>query len=404
MPFFENPVGVLSNGPVLNHMRSAREDFVNLRRTFLDDRDEPCVLLYNLEGRDVAKTVIEKGERVRMPRKFRIRDLMAANARLPISPVTLYNATSTRRQDWIYMDSTVVQSYRNRLSAWADLRNAGGTINIDGYANFTLEYEAMSDPGSAQVDMFGTQFSGQLDSPRFIIRSLPLPITFSDYQYGDRQLAVAENHGTPLLSFSAEAAGRRIGETIEGTLIGTITGMTFGTRASGYLAHDLNSTVFGYLNYTNRNTKTNMTTPSSSNGSTQLSEWLTFRNQMYSDNCYGPFVVYTSTDYDNILSLPYSSTEPSAGSIREFLLRSLNGSVTDIRRLDNLTNTYTTIWVQQGGVGKSAARAVVGMEPRTMQWDLEGGMIKHYRVMTIQSALLMSDYGGQCGIGVTSTA
>lgn len=402
MPLFDNPVGTISQGPVLNHMRSSGEDFATLRRPFFDDKDEPCVLLYNLEGRDVCKTTIEKGERVRLPRKFRLRDLIAANARLPISPVTIYNSTSLRRQDWQYVDQRMEMVYRTRLRAWSDLRSAS-SMAINGYGNLTMEYEAASDPGSAQVDMWGTQFSGQLDSPRFLIRSVPLPITFSDFQYEDRKLAIAEAHGMSLTAFSAEAAARRVADVLETTLIGTTAGISFGTRGSGYLAHDLTSTVFGYTNYTNRNTKSNMTTPTNANGATQVAEWLTFREQLYSDKRYGPFVVYTTTDYDAILDQVYSSTQPSAGSIRDMLRRTLGSSVSDIRRLDNWTSTFSTIWVQMGG-GDSAAYAVVGMEPRTMQWDEQGGMIKHFRYMTIQTPLLKSDYTGQCGIGHTSTA
>ena len=103
--------------------------------------------------------------------------------------------------------------------------------------------------------------AGRTDVPLFKLRSLPLPITHSDFFYSKRRLDISRGSGTALDLTSAEAAARRVSEMVERTLIGTETGVTYGTQSSGYAAHDGNSTVFGYTNFTPRLTKTNMTVP-----------------------------------------------------------------------------------------------------------------------------------------------
>jgi hypothetical protein len=57
----------------------------------------------------------------------------------------------------------------------------------------------------------------------------------------------------------AEAAGRRVAEMVEKTLIGVETGMTYGTRSGdSTTAHTGTSTVYGYTNFPYRVTKTNL--------------------------------------------------------------------------------------------------------------------------------------------------
>lgn len=318
-----------------------------------------------------------------------IRDLVYNGQTSPV-----LNATSLRKDEWLQLDTQVVMAARSRLRAWRDLEQANTYGGFNAMAKMVLEHETMSDPGEAMVDMDGLA-EGHGDSPKYQLEGLPLPITHADFHFGKRRLEVSRNSGTPLDSAMAEAAGRRVAETIEKTLIGAVTGVTYGV-ASNY---GRTPTVYGYTNFSSRVTKTDMTAPTGSNGTTILSDWLALRQLMYDANFFGPFMAYVSNDWDNHLDNLFSTTEPSAGTLRSRLLQ-IDG-IRDIRRLDYLTDTYTVLLVQ---MTSDVARAINGMDITTVQWESRGGMQINFKVMAIKVPQLRADFNGNCGIGHGTTA
>jgi hypothetical protein len=243
---------------------------------------------------------------------------------------------------------------------------------------------------------------GHSDMPLFQLGGLPLPITHSDFWFSSRRLAISRNTGTPLDTSMGEVSGRRVAEMIEKTTIGVETGVSYGVASQYQMPVGAASnipTVYGYTNYPDRVTKTDMTTPTGSNGTTVLTDWLTLRDLLYADNFYGPFMVYTSNDWDAYLDNLFSTTEPSAGTLRSRLLQ-IDG-IAGIRRLDFLTDTFTVIMVQ---MTSDVARAVTGMDITTVQWESVGGMRLNFKVMAIQVPQLRSDYSGHCGIAHGTTA
>jgi hypothetical protein len=242
---------------------------------------------------------------------------------------------------------------------------------------------------------------GRTDSPKFQLEGLPLPITHSDFWFSQRRLAVSRNTGTPLDTTMAEAAGRRVAEQIEKTLIGTVTGTTYGTAANYGNA----PTVYGYLTHPNRITKTNVTTPTGSNPSATVTDVIAMRELAYAAKYYGPFMLYHSPDWDAYLDNDYfalATTGMAAPSqtLRQ-RLRAIEG-ITDIRRLDFLSgNTFTLILVQ---MTSDVARAVNGMELTTVQWETMGGMRVNFKVMCIKVPQLRADFNGNTGIVVGTTS
>jgi len=320
----------------------------------------------------------------------RVRDVVGNGMGSPVLNATL----ALRKDEWLQMDQVVIKAARSRLRAWSDLAAANSFGGFNGMSKMILEHETMSDPGEAVVDMDGLT-EGRTDAPLFQLEGLPLPITHSDFWYSSRRLAISRNTGMPLDTTMGEAAGRRVAETIEKTLIGITTGVTYG------LASDYSNapTVYGYTNHPDRNTKTNMTAPDGTNGPTVLTDWLALRDTLYAVNMYGPFMAYTSTDYDQYLDNLFSTTEPSAGTLRT-RLKEIDG-ITDIRRLDFLTNTFTVLLVQ---MTSDVARAVNGMDITTVQWEGKGGMQLNFKVMAIQVPQIRSDYNGVSGIAHGTTA
>lgn len=311
----------------------------------------------------------------------------------------VHNTTTLRKEDWILLDQVVLRAARDRLRAWADLE-AANSFSVPGMSKMTLEYEAMSDPGEAVVDMNALTESRR-DTPLFSLRSIPLPITHSDFFYDSRRLAVSANSGTPLDTVMAEAAGRRVAELIEQTTIGAVTGVTYGTVSTGPTQHTGTSTIYGYTNFPSRITKIDLTTPTGSNSASTVSDVLEMRQQLYDAKHYGPYMLYHGTDWDTYLDNDYYVTSTGAPymTLRE-RLRSIEG-IQDVRRLDYLTDTFTLLMVQ---MTSDVARAIVGMPITTMQWETHGGLKTNFKVMAIMVPQLRYDYASNSGILHATTA
>ena len=327
------------------------------------------------------------------------------------SPV--FNATSLRKEEWIQLDQVVLRAARQRLRAWADLSAANSFGGFNAMAKETLEHETMSDPGEALVDMDGLS-EGRTDSPLFRLQGIPLPITHSDFYFSTRKLAQSRNTGTPLDTVQGEAAGRRVAEMIEKTLIGTVTGLrgTEGPYATGYGYGTGGSTgsagtrynqVYGYTNYPDRLTKTDLTAPTTAGWTpeTTVNEVIAMRQQLVDGRFYGPFMLYHSTDWDTYFDGDYYVAKTTGAvaptqTLRE-RLQKIDG-IQDVRRLDFLpssTNPWTLIMVQMTA---DVAQAINGMDITTVQWESVGGMRLNFKVMCIQVPRLRSDYYGRCGV------
>lgn len=308
--------------------------------------------------------------------------------------VPITNATTLRKDEWSMLDTAIVRVARQRLRAWSDLAAASSFGGFNGMSKMILEHETMSDPGEAVVDMDGLT-PGRTDAPLYQLEGLPLPITHSDFWFSSRRLAVSRNTGTPLDSTMAEAAGRRVAEQIEKTLIGTVTGTTYGVSSSYTAA--LGSKVYGYANYPNRITKTDVTTPDGTNGATTVDDVLSMIESATNKYYYGPYMLYHSTDWDKYMDDDYRAND--SRTLRQ-RLREIS-QITDVRRLDFLTNTYTLLLVQ---MTPEVARAVTGMDITTVQWPTSGGMRLNFKVMAIMVPQLRSDYNGNTGIVHATTA
>jgi hypothetical protein len=363
-----------------------------MMRPYFDEHGERCVRIRS--GRMVFNN--KKGVHEPIMVKARISDLMARGIYSPV-----FNATSLRKEEWIQLDQVVLREARLRLRAWADLANANSFGGFNGMAKEILEHETMSDPGQAQVDMDGLT-EGRNDSPKFQLEGIPLPITHMDFWYSSRRLATSRNTGTPLDTTTAEAAGRRVAEQIEQTLIGTAAGITYGGASTYVGGYSRASTVYGYTNFPDRLTKTDCYKPtgvgSSGNGwvaKDTLQDVLTMRSLLYANRFYGPFMLYHSIDWDQYLDNDYILTGGNVATqtLRERLAKT--EGISDVRRLDFLPGPFTMILVQ---MTPDVARAINGMEITTIQWESVGGMRLNFKCLAIQVPQLRATQAGRCGI------
>lgn len=366
-----------------------------LLRPFIDDDNhKSCVVNTGRTDR--------KGQAIY--EKVRVKDLIDNGINSPV-----FNATSLRKEEWIRVDQMVLKAARYRLRAWSDLAAANTYGGFNGMGTTILEHETMTDPGEALVDMDGLSM-GRNDAPIYQLEGIPLPITHMDFFFSSRRLAASRNKGMPLDMTMGEAAGRRVAEAIEKTTIGTNTGITYGgSNTAG--TYGRTSKVYGYTNFTNRLTKTNLTVPLGTNPSATIADVLAMRQQLYNNKFFGPFMLYHSNDWDTFMDNDYILTGGNVATqtLRE-RLRSIEG-ITDVRRLDfmfataptfqneasryDALNPYTLLLVQ---MTPDVARAVNGMDITTVQWESQGGMRVNFKVMCIQVPQLRADTYGNCGI------
>lgn len=297
--------------------------------------------------------------------------------RMPVLDVT--NATVLRKDQWIQLDTVVGQAVRQRLRAWADLRAASTMGGFDGYSTPILEHEVVTDVGEAIADMEGIA-EGRNFQPAFALQGLPLPITHADFHIPDRFLAASRAKGMPQDTLRGEMAGRRVGELIEQTYIGTQTGVTYGD-STGYLG---TSKVYGLTNHPDRLTYTSLTASASMTGEQFTDHIIALRELMYSNNFYGPFMVYLSPAYDAKIDDDYKAAV--GGTTRQRAL-AIDG-ITAMRRLDYLTGDVI-LMVQ---MTSDVVQAINGMEITTIQWTQKGGMQHMYKVMGIQVPRIRSVY------------
>lgn len=320
------------------------------------------------------------------------------NGRPVYEAVPTMNAATLRKDEWVRFDQVVIRAARQRLRAWADLRNANTYGGFDGMSSMILEHETMSDPGEAFVD-FDAMTEGRRDAPLFQLEGLPLPIIHSPFWYSLRRLLISRKLGTPLDTAMGEAAGRRVAEEIEKMCIGTVTGPALSpTNVSEY---GRTPQVYGYTNFPDRITKTDILAPTDGawTPARAVDDVLDMIESLNTAGFYGPFRCYHSTDWSKYMDQDYSSAKGD-NTLRQRIanIDQISGEPV---RLDYLTNTFTILLVQ---MTPDVARAVNGMEIRTVQWQTMGGMRQNFKVMAIQVPQLRADYNGNCGIAHGTTS
>lgn len=383
-----------------------------LLRPFRDDKNQSCVIVNS--GR--SKFNKESGKHEPIYVKKLTRELVANDVSLPV-----FNDTMLRKQEWIELDKVVLRAARYRLRAYADLAAANSYGGFDGMATTILEHETMSDPGEALVDMDGLS-DGRSDAPTYQLQGLPLPITHVDFFIPKRKLLSSRRNGTPIDTTMAEAGGRRIGEKLETTLIGNATGITYGGQNNP--SYGRTSKVYGYLNFTPRLTYTSLHIPTAVGWTPKdtIDDVLAIRQLLQANKFFGPYMIYTSNDWDRYLDADYAYVVTSGAVSPSQTLRNRLRQlpdIQDVRRLDMLfataptaggpgysgmgltLNPFTFIVVQ---MTQDVARAVNGMDISTIQWESHGGLRLNFKIMTIQAPQLRADKYNNCGILQATTS
>lgn len=297
------------------------------------------------------------------------------------------------RDAWVVFDQAVQRVIRDRLKAVADVRGAGLEYNIpNGMAHTVLQYQTLGDIGRATVSMDPARRS-QADRPTTDIGNLPLPVVHKDFDFSAREIAVSRNIGSggvalPIDTTTAEMAAIKVAEEVEMMLLGTGGTFTYG-----------GGTIWGYTNLPQRATKTNMPIPDGTNGPAVLNAILALRQLLINARHFGPFVFYVNSQWAQVLDNDFTTTK-GENTLRQRIL-AIEG-IQDVRTLDFLPRVnWDCLMVEMNPL---TVRMVVGMEVQTIQWETDGGMRKHFKVMCINTPQVRPDTAGAAGVGHGTTA
>lgn len=300
------------------------------------------------------------------------------------------NAT-LRRDEWKQLDDAILEVSRQRLTGVQDLVDNGLVYNLGNAMGTTvLEWHSVSDGMEAALTMDGVTRSVG-DRPDFKYHYLPIPIIHVDYEINARVLAASRNLGNPLDTTSAEMATRKVLEKLEDMLFTSIS-YSFGEKDS-----NSRNTIYGYLNYPDRNTVSFSSLPSAhwndsgTSGADIVACVAAMKQESIDNYHYGPWMLYIPTAYETILDQDYDATTPGT-TIRERILKI--AGIKGIKVVDCLT-ADNVLLVQ---MTSDVVRLVRGLGIQNVEWSTEGNMVTKYKVMTIQVPQIRSDYNGKCGI------
>jgi hypothetical protein len=355
---------------------------------------------------DVATRLLHNGFDPRAVRPFTIQDKSYISKQCgydkegkPIyKNVPTQNAATLRKDDWIMIDQAVVTAARPRLRFFNELRSAGLNVNLPNALGKTVwQYERQSNLTSATVSMDGLR-KGDADRPMYDMDQMPLPLIHKDFSFSARQIAVSRNSNMPIDTSTAAGASQMVAEEVEKLALGVSDSYSYG-----------NGKVYGVMNYPHRITKTftNPWMPDRSRNPVWTpgvlqKEILEARRALISAYHYGPFNIYVSPDFDEILDDDYNIG--TAGIVSSLTLRER------LLKIDAVTSIRTCEFLPMGSLvivemTQNTIQAVTGMDITTVQWHTEGGFEIHFKVLCILLPRLKADYYGNCGIlqGVLST-
>lgn len=280
--------------------------------------------------------------------------------------VKVENEATLFRDEWKYIDTRIQRILRQPLTAWDDLRRANTVRIPNGMGTPVIQWQSITDAGTADISMDALRRS-QRDRPHTDIGYLPLPIIHGDFSFTLREIEVSRQGGAPLDSFMSSQVMRKCLEKIEGLTAGTEPSYTYG-----------GGTIYGYTNHPLRTTYSLVApgvggwTPDDT-----LNDLIAMRQLMIANLMTGPYVVYVSPAWSQWLEVDYSQAK-GTNSLRQRVL-AMDG-INSIRTLWSLTGNQM-IMTQLDNPDNS--RAIVGMNPRTVEWEVDGGLELHYKVMMI---------------------
>lgn len=281
-----------------------------------------------------------------------------------------------RKDEWLKLDTAVVEIQRQRLTGVADLMSRGLTQNLGGLGTTIVEWEAVSDMRDAEIDMAGVT-PGKEDSVVFSTQGVPVPITHRDYRINIRRLLAGRNIGQDIDVTQAEVASRKVRDMLENTLFNGVT-----LNVGGY-------SIYGYTTFPQR-LRTNIVTAWDSATTTILSDIVHMIATLEAAFFFGPFTLYVPTNYWSVLIEDYSTYKEGT-----FLDRILRYPQIESVKVADVMSSTEVVMVQ---LTRDVVEMAIGQDVTNVEWTSMGGLLQHNKIMAAMVQKLKYNDNGTSGI------
>ncbi len=123
------------------------------------------------------------------------------------------NAT-LRKDEWIDLEDTIIESARERLVIVDDLQSAGLTYNVGGLGTLISEWETASEITDAEITMDG-ESTADKDRQEFGLNGVPIPVIQKPFSIGERMLMASRQRGASLDVTTGTEASRAVARMSE---------------------------------------------------------------------------------------------------------------------------------------------------------------------------------------------
>ena len=290
-----------------------------------------------------------------------------------------------RKDEWSQLDTALIEVARKRLPLVTALIGAGLSFDIgNGLGTTILEWEQVSDMEPADVSMSGVT-RGQGDTLEYTLQSMPLPIIHKDFTINIRKLEASRTLGQPLDTAQAQLAGRLVAEETEKMVI-----LGHATRVGA-------AQIYGLSNVPNSQAVT-MTAAwdTTSVAVDYVTDTLAAIAALASDFMYGPYALVTNYTTKNRMQNDYIATDITGDTILD-RVKKIDGISSVIASHDVPADTAYIFQLTSDVIDE-----VVGLQPTTVQWETQGGMMMHFKVMSIMIPRLRWTCTLRSGVAVIS--
>lgn len=304
----------------------------------------------------------------------------------------------------VVIDQAVVEVGLQRLTFVADIIAAGLTYPLSDPLSVTqLEWYSTNKIGAAQRTM-SPSARGENKLPVVLPFRLPIYLTTDGFEIDIRTLKMSQRIGTPLDTNIVKQCTRAVNEAIEDAAINgatTLDGQDL--EVAGYSAP-------GLLNAPNANTQS-LTAAAWTTvpvGTTVFNEVMSMINKAQADKKFGPYRLYVGTQMGNAFEADYDSTAGARGqTIRERLMK-IEGlqaiRVADLLPAGNGASPPIGAKAALVQMTSDVIDCVVGQYPTVIPWTSLDGFTIHNLVMAIMIPRVRSDFNGDSGVVVGTTA
>jgi uncharacterized linocin/CFP29 family protein len=189
----------------------------------------------------------------------------------------------------------------------------------------------------------------------------------------------SRNKGMPLDTAQAQIASRKVAEKAEYILFKGDSITVDGAQ------------IYGLENQPQRNTGSlTANWDGTATGAEIVADVLAMIDALQAKNMYGPYGLYISENNYNHMGEDYKVE--SAKTILQRVME-IPGIV-----FIQPTSSITANAVVMLQLTPDVIDIIIGMQPTTLQWDTNGGMVSHFRVMTIMVPRFRVDQLSQSGI------